>query len=428
MVIRIMGAEIQRVELAVKRCGSIEIPLSVERVGKIVIGCQRQRILQEGLTVVYIGLGIGLTPEIPVSLTDFASVGLCRSHRRRKAEHQSRGKEFLAYPPLAHEHLYDEKYQSNSEKIHILFIKVLKNHRFEPLCIHTADFVYDRIQTEFAIAGPYIDSVPGRSHFLKHGLVKPGNHDVTLLVLKQSAIIRDRFPLRRTDPYAVDFNAHFGSLFGDCHRIVFVILPVGYQDDRPAAFALRAETPYRSHQRIPYRRTLYRYGFGRYRIEENLCRNIVCGYRKLYEGSPCEYHKTYPVIPQAVDKARYREFRPLEPVGGIVFGQHRIGHIQGYDYLRPPFLLLFEPCAYLRSHQTDDEEEEGCGKQRQPHPAFRPRLRRHQSSDQFRIADSGNLALAQSPHYPVDDEKYRDEQKQEDILSVCEIYHIKATS
>ena len=140
-------------------------------------------------------------------------------------------------------------------------------------------------------------------------------------------------------------------------------------------------------------------------------------------GFAGEDHQADAVALQAVDQPGDGQFGPLEAVGRIIFRQHGVGDVEGDDHFHALALMFLEPCAELRPAQAQDEEEPGEGKQRDLEPALAGRGFGHQRGHQFRIAQPGDPPAAGTQIEGVRHEQQRNDQQQQQILTLCQIDH-----
>ena len=126
------------------------------------------------------------------------------------------------------------------------------------LILQGAYLIDNRIQAEFAVSRPYINPVAGRGDLFQSLLVQLRDYYIALPVFQQSSLIRYGLAFGRTYADTEDFDSHFRRLTRRGNRVVFMIFPVGYEDNRAAALALRAETPYRGIDCIAYGCSLHR--------------------------------------------------------------------------------------------------------------------------------------------------------------------------
>ena len=151
------------------------------------------------------------------------------------------------------------------------------------LFVHLLYAVDNGIQAELAVPGLDIDSAAGIGYFSEGLFIEFRHHDVSILVLEKSSVHRDRLALRRPHAYGIYPYPHIESLLCGSDRIILMVFSIGNDYYGPAFLALGAETPYGGIDGISHRSSLDRDRFGRNRIQEHLCGNVVCRDRKLDE-------------------------------------------------------------------------------------------------------------------------------------------------
>ena len=269
----------------------------------------------------------------------------------------------------------------------------------------------------------HIRTAAGRRYVLECLLVKPGHHDVAVTVLEQSASHGDGLAFRRSYSYGIHPDAAFGDSLCRRDGVIFVILAIGDHDYGPAFLALGAETPGGGDYRIAYGCTLNGNGARVDIVQEHLRGNIVRGYRKLDERSPCEYHKSYPVVMKSVGQPGDGKLGPGKPVRLIIPGKHGVGDVQADHDLRAFGFPLGKLRAYQRTRKPYHEELEGGAEQHYVPPAFRGRPRRHQLTHEPRVAEAGDGLASIMPDDAVDNQQDRRQKQQPQKFGFSKIQH-----
>ena len=238
----------------------------VKGIAEIVFGGYRCGVLNQSTFVVQLRLPELAFPEVPVAGPDLRTVALSLKHHWRRKHQDEHGHHPLSAPEEApavagvrYHKLYQHKYQCYGKEIHILLVILLEDHRLEVLLLQATDLVNHRIESELGVAGPDIKSLAGRSHLFQGRLVQTGHHDIAVLVLQQLAVHRYGLALRRADSDAEHPCPHIHRIPGRSHRVVLVVLAVGYQDDGAAVLTLGCKTPDGRPYGLSHRRTLNRH-------------------------------------------------------------------------------------------------------------------------------------------------------------------------
>ena len=164
-------------------------------------------------------------------------------------------------------------------------------------------------------------------------------------------------------------------------------------------------------------------GTGVYAGEEHLGTHVVRGYRKLYEGSSGKDDKADTVFLQFVRKAGNGQLGPLQPVGGIVLGQHGVGDIQGHDDLCPAAGMFGQFGSGTGPRQADDKKREGKAPEGYPHPSLGTGTGRHEGLCEGRVPEGFHPAAAKVSQHSVSQQNHRDQKEQGQVLGVGKHQH-----
>ena len=84
--------------------------------------------------------------------------------------------------PFPYKCFQKKEKQGQTEKIHILFVEIFKDHRLEFLLVHIPDRINDPLKTKVGIPRPYINSATGPGNFHQGVFIQFCNHRISLFI------------------------------------------------------------------------------------------------------------------------------------------------------------------------------------------------------------------------------------------------------
>ena len=373
---------VRLLRLLEERCALRLVSLGrpVESIAQIIVCSHRERVLDERLAVLNVGLFQIILLKVPVSASYLSLLNLCKC-RAGASQHKCKKKhckESLVNPAAPHKKLQKQKEQRNTYKIHILFIIILKDHRLELLALQVFKLVDDRIEAKLLVSGTHIRPLSCCCNLRQSLLIQFCYYNIPLTILKKLAILpnRNRFALRRAHAYGKDPYTHLGSLFGSRNGVILVVLAICNEYYCPVILGLLriciAETLNAGGYSLCHCSSLHRHRAGIYTVQKEFCRDIVCSNRELHKRLTCKDNQTYPVSSQLVHQSGDCKFCPLQPVWSIILRKHRVGDIQCNHNLCPLVPLLLKTRPYLRSCKSNYQKEPRKRKEDQPYPTLCP--------------------------------------------------------
>ena len=197
-----------------------------------------------------------------------------------------------------------------------------------------------------------------------------------------------------------------------------MVLTVGDDYNDAALFALCAKALDTQANSVPNGRSLHGNGTGVDAPEEHFGAYVVGGDRKLHKGRSGKDHQADPVFLQAVRQAGNGQLGALQAVGGVILGQHGIGHVQGHDNLCAFGLAFCQAGARSRPGQPHRKEGEGQAEESHAHPSLAAGAGRHQGLHQQRVSQGFHPFAAEVAQQGIAHEEYRNEQQQIQILVI----------
>ncbi len=204
-----------------------------------------------------------------------------------------------------------------------------------------------------------------------------------------------------------------------------MVLAVGNQHDDPAAgfFGIARKGQQRLFQRLAHGRTLDRDERGVDAAGERPGHAVVRRDGQLHLGLPGEDHQPHTVLPQSVEEFADGILGPFQPVGLEVFGQHRIGDVDGQHHFDALRLLFAEPGPELRPCGRQREQGESRAEKDEFQGDASGRNFGHQLAERGFASEAGQAAPTAAGRQPEEHDECGDGGQEPKVLGVGESEH-----
>jgi len=236
----------------------------------------------------------------------------------------------------------------------------------------------NRLQVQRSGPGGNIGAVGRQRHLAQCFSVQSRPHRLAVAVQHRRA--GPRLRVRDVDLAArlvakadgQDFHAAFGRRLGRVDRVRVVVFAVGDQNDHSRDIGLGTKAVESLADRLLEARAASAHT-GRTRAVQDQPEKSKIGRQRAQNGRPAgEGDQTDLVALQVRQQIGHFRFRPLEPVRGRVFGQHRLADVQADHDLRSDAGRLLVGQSPLRPRQRHDQRRAGQSQAADAQPPPRP--------------------------------------------------------